>query len=184
MALSGAGLGLLFDTYRVVSGEFRFPRWLIPPLDLLYWLAGTVVVFRILFESNGGEVRLYVFLAILIGVSFYFGLLSGYVVRTIRNLIETCRKIIRFLLRLGNILFIKPFVWLYGASIVFLGFLAAFSIFLFKLVIQLAYPFWRFLMWIGKPLLAAFGRLIRAERWLYPAVRSIARWVAKVKSWF
>ncbi|WP_274365910.1 spore cortex biosynthesis protein YabQ [Paenibacillus thermotolerans] len=184
MALSGAGLGLLFDTYRVVSGEFRFPRWLIPPLDLLYWFAGTLAVFRILYESNGGEVRMYVFLALLIGVSFYFGLLSGLVVRLIRTIIRFCLKTVRFALWLGNIMFIKPIMWLYRASIVILGFLAALSIFLSKLMLQLAYPFWRFLTWVGKPLFSALGRLVRAERWLVPIGRTIAAWIAKVKSWF
>jgi spore cortex biosynthesis protein YabQ len=184
MALSGAGLGLLFDTYRVLSGEFRFPRWLIPPLDLLYWFASTLAVFRALYASNGGEVRLYVFIAILIGVSFYFGLLSTAVIRTIRLIIEAFRRTIRFLLHLGNILLIKPLIGIYKIAIVFLGFLAAISIFLCKLVLQLTYPMWKLLLWIFKPLFLALGKLIRAERWLEPIGQAVSRWFAKVKSWF
>ncbi|WP_199623993.1 spore cortex biosynthesis protein YabQ [Paenibacillus alkalitolerans] len=184
MAVSGAGLGLLFDTYRVLSGEFRFPRWLIPPLDLLYWFAGTLAVFRVLYESNGGEVRLYVFLALLIGVSFYFGLLSPAVVRTIRFLIGIFKKAVRAILYIGNLLLIKPSIGLYRVSIVFLGFLAALSIFIFKVVIQLAYPLWKLLHWMFKPLVHACGKLVRADRWLIPVGRVVSKWIAKVKSWF
>jgi spore cortex biosynthesis protein YabQ len=184
MALSGAGLGLLFDTYRVLSGEFRFPRWLIPPLDLLYWFAGTLAVFRVLYISNGGELRLYVLLALMIGVSFYFGRMSPAVIRTIRFFIEVCRRVVRFMLRLGNLLIIKPAIGLYRVTIVFFGFLAALSIFLFKLVLQLAYPLWKLLSWMLRPLIAKLGTLIRAERWLIPAGQVLLRWIAKVKSWF
>jgi spore cortex biosynthesis protein YabQ len=184
MALSGAALGLLFDAYRVLSGEFRFPRWLIPPLDLLFWFAGTLAVFRVLYESNGGELRLYVLLALMIGLSFYFGLMSPGVIRVIRFVIKVCRQIVLFFRRLFHLLVIKPLIGLYRVAIVFLGFLAALSIFLSRLVIQLAYPLWKLLSWIFRPLVSKLGKLIRAERWLFPAGQVISRGIAKVKKWF
>jgi spore cortex biosynthesis protein YabQ len=182
MICSGVALGLLFDTYRVLSGEFRFPRWIIPPLDLLYWAVGTLAVFRILFLSNGGEVRLYVFLAMMIGVSFYFGLLSGFFIKGIGWTIERIKQLIRSLIRLGDLFIIRPLIGLYRAFIIFLGFLAALSIFLTKLVLQLLYPLWKIAVWMLRPLGVKLFGLIRGDRWLLPVVRRISHWISKTIS--
>ncbi|HZG77746.1 MAG TPA: spore cortex biosynthesis protein YabQ [Paenibacillus sp.] len=174
MMLSGAALGLLFDGYRVLSGELRFPRWIIPPLDILYWAVGTVAVFRVLFLSNGGEVRIYVFLALMIGVSFYFALLSGFAVKTIRWTIGRVKALIRLLIRLGDLLVVRPLVGLYRLVIVILGFLAALSIFLGKLVLQLLYPLWKIARWLFRPLGRRLYKLVRGDAWLAPSVRFAA----------
>ncbi|MCI3923259.1 spore cortex biosynthesis protein YabQ [Paenibacillus sp. TRM 82003] len=179
MIASGAALGLLFDAYRVVSGEFRFPRWSIPPLDLLYWGVGTFVVFRVLFLSNGGEVRLYVFLALGIGICFYFGLLSNGFVRAIRWSIERIKAFVRFLIRLGNVLVVRPLIGLYRVLLVFLGFLAALSIFLGKVMIQLLYPLWKIAVWILRPLGSRLYALIRGDRWLRPVANRISQWTTR-----
>lgn len=179
MIASGAALGLLYDAYRVVSGEFRFPRWIIPPLDLLYWAVGTLAVFRVLYLSNGGEVRFYVFLALGIGVCFYFALLSGGIVRTIRWSIGRFKALIRWTLRLGNLLIVRPLIGLYRVLLVFLGFLAALSIFLGKVVLQLLYPMWKIAVWILWPLGLRLYALVRGDRWLRPAARRISRWTER-----
>ncbi|WP_309122871.1 spore cortex biosynthesis protein YabQ [Paenibacillus sp.] len=183
MMLSGAALGLLFDGYRVLSGELRFPRWIIPPLDILYWAVGTVAVFRVLFLSNGGEVRIYVFLALMIGVSFYFALLSDVFVNVIRWSIGRIKALIRMLIRLGDLLVVRPLIALYRLAIVILGFLAALSIFLGKLVLQLLYPLWKITLWIGRPLGRRVSRLVRAEAWLTPSARFVADVLRRTGLW-
>lgn len=183
MMLSGASLGLLFDGYRVLSGELRFPRWIIPPLDILYWAVGMIAVFRVLFLSNGGEVRIYVFLALMIGVSFYFALLSDVFVKAIRWSVGRIKALIRTLIRLGDLLIVRPLIALYRLVIVILGFLAALSIFLGKLVLQLLYPLWKIALWIGRPLGRRVYRLVRAEAWLKPSVRFVADVLRRTGLW-
>jgi len=183
MMASGTALGLLFDGYRVLSGELRFPRWIVPPLDILYWAVGTAAVFRVLYLSNGGEVRLYVFLALLIGVSFYFALLSPLFVKLFRRAIDLTRRCIRFGIRVVDALVVRPAIGLYRLCIVILGFLAALSIFLGKLVLQLLYPLWKFVLWIARPLGRQALRLVRAEAWLLPALRAAAKALQRVGIW-
>lgn len=183
MMASGAALGLLFDGYRVLSGELRFPRWIIPPLDILYWTVGTIAVFRVLFLSNGGEVRLYVLLALMIGVSFYFALLSGLFIRIFRWGIEAVRRTIRLFLRLGDALIVRPLIAIYRICIVILGFFAALSIFLGKLMLQLLYPLWKLACWIGKPLGRHASRLVRADAWLVPGIRFMAGFLQRIGLW-
>ncbi len=61
MFLSGHGLGVMYDMYRVLSRQFRAPKWIIPFLDVVYWVVATLLVFLALFYSNQGEVRMFVF---------------------------------------------------------------------------------------------------------------------------
>lgn len=183
MMASGAALGLLYDTYRVLSGEFRFPRWTTPPLDVLYWVIGTAAIYRVLYISNGGEVRLYVFLALMIGVSFYFGLLSGLLSKLMRWLIRKMVQFIQGLIRLGTILLIRPVVALYKLFIIILGFLGVVSIFLAKLMLQLLYPLWKITLWLMRPLGMRLYRLIGGDNWLRPAVRGIVGFAQKLRYW-
>ncbi|WP_052339991.1 spore cortex biosynthesis protein YabQ [Gorillibacterium massiliense] len=60
MLLSGAAMGAVFDTYRVLTGQLRISRWILPFLDILYWISVTVFVFQMLGASNQGQLRFFV----------------------------------------------------------------------------------------------------------------------------
>lgn len=160
MLLSGLGMGLVFDGYRVISNELRFSRWWIPVLDLLYWTAATIIVFRVLFESNDGEVRAYVFLGLLIGICCYFWLFSRPVIALVRWLIRAVRKMLHIGASIFELVIIKPLFLIYRLARVILGFLAALTIFLFKIVLQLTRPLWLLLGWLLGPVLRPLGRLL------------------------
>ena len=76
MLLSGIGMGVVFDGYRVVSDELRISRLWVPVFDLLYWIAATLAVFQVLSTSNEGEVRAYVFLGFCSASAVIFGCLA------------------------------------------------------------------------------------------------------------
>lgn len=153
MIASGIGMGAAFDGYRVVSHELRIGRLWIPVLDLLYWLAATLVVFRVLTETSEGEVRFYVFIGLFIGISFYFWLLSGTVIKLIRWSIGAARAVYRFTVRAVEVLIVKPFIGLYRVLRLILGFMLAASMFLLRIVLQLLRPFWQLLRWLLSPVL-------------------------------
>ncbi|WP_246067334.1 spore cortex biosynthesis protein YabQ [Paenibacillus koleovorans] len=141
MIAIGAGMGAIFDAYRVLSGQLRVPRWLIPPLDIAYWILSTLLVFRGLYESNHGEVRIFVFLGLIVGGWLYMRLLSDKFSRFVLFLIGLVRRLIRLLVRTFELLVIKPIYWLYRLIVVILGFVLAIAVFLYKVVLQLLYPF-------------------------------------------
>lgn len=167
MLLSGIGMGVIFDGYRVVSNELRFPRWTLPVLDMVYWLAASLIVFRVLYASNYGEVRAYVFLGLLIGVLCYYWLLSKPVIRTVKWLIDAVRALIRFTLRTFDLLIVKPVVLLYRFIRVLIGFGTALTIFLLKIVLQLVRPFWLLLRFLLGPLTRPLWR------WLGPKLSGL-----------
>jgi len=112
MVLCGLCMGLAFDVYRVACHRFPIARWTLPGLDVVYWAAATFLVFRVLLGSNEGEVRLYVFLGIGIGITGYFGLLSATLVRVISFLFRIAQKTLRFLWASVRVAFIRPVQWL------------------------------------------------------------------------
>ncbi|XEC94972.1 spore cortex biosynthesis protein YabQ [Paenibacillus tarimensis] len=160
MLLSGIGMGVAFDGYRVLSNRLRIGRLWIPVLDMLYWLAATIIVFRVLSASNEGEVRVYVFLGLLLGIGCYFWLFSSTVIAIVVWLIETIQKIVRLLIRCFDWLVLKPIVLLYRFVRIILGFFVVFTIFLFKIVIQLLRPFYLLLGWAARPLTGLVRRFL------------------------
>ncbi|MWC30179.1 spore cortex biosynthesis protein YabQ [Paenibacillus sp. MMS18-CY102] len=152
MLLSGIGMGIVFDGYRVVSHELRFAKWTLPLFDLLYWAAATLVVFQVLSAGNDGEVRAYVFLGLVIGVVVYFLMLSRSVIASVRWLIQAVRYLIGLVIRLFDLFIIRPLLVLYKLAKVLIGFLAALTIFSCKIVIQLIRPFWLLARWLFRPL--------------------------------
>lgn len=151
MLLSGIGMGIVFDGYRVVSDELRISRIWVPVFDLLYWIAATLTVFQVLSSSNHGEVRFYVFLGLLLGIGCYYWLFSKITVRLVRLLIETVRALTRFAVKCFRLLIVKPLVLLFRLAKLLLAFFLALTMFLFRIVVQLVRPFWLLLSWMTKP---------------------------------
>lgn len=161
MMLCGLAMGLAFDVYRVASHRFHVARWLLPALDAAYWAAATLGVFTVLLTSNQGEVRLYVFLGLGIGVTGYFGLLSSWMVRITGKLIDAFKALVLFAWRVVRALLIVPVLWVVRL--------------LAKLLDILFIVTAAAVLWTGKLLLRPFGALGR-RLWagLLPVRRKLA----------
>nr|MBC9204234.1 spore cortex biosynthesis protein YabQ [Paenibacillus sp. PL91] len=164
MLLSGLGMGTVFDGYRVISNELKFPRWWLPVLDVIYWMAAALVVFRVLYASNNGEVRAYVFIGLAIGVVLYYLLLSKIVIVSVKWIIGAVRKLIAIVLKCLDILIVKPILLIYKLIMVIFAFGSALTIFVLKTVVQLVRPFWKLFIWMARPVIRPLGR------WLTPFI--------------
>lgn len=167
MLLSGLSMGVVFDGYRVVSNELRFPRWWLPVLDVIYWMAAALAVFRVLYASNNGEVRAYVFLGLAVGVIVYYWALSKVVIQVVKWFIQAIRSLIAFMFRMVDLLLVKPIVLLYKLLKVILGFGTVLTIFLLKIMLQLVRPFWKLVAWMLGPLIRPIRRWLSSwmNRW-------------------
>ncbi|RKP45416.1 spore cortex biosynthesis protein YabQ [Cohnella endophytica] len=158
MMLCGLAMGMAFDVYRVASHRYHVARWLLPALDVAYWAAATLAVFGILLAKNEGEVRMYVFLGLGIGVTGYFGLFSQWVIKLTGKLIDTVNSLIHFLWKLFNTLIWTPFLWI-------VRLLAKLLDILFVITAAL-------LLWVGKLVFKPFAAL---TNWLWPKTLPIRR---------
>jgi spore cortex biosynthesis protein YabQ len=104
---NGMLIGLLFDGYRVLRGIMT-PKMLITDLgDLLFWLIATMLVFCTLIFINWGEVRVYIFIGLMIGFVLYMRLFSRYVLCLLVILWDYGQKGAAFL----NTIICKPLLW-------------------------------------------------------------------------
>ena len=170
MVLCGLAMGALFDFYRVTASRFRVPRWLLPALDIVYWMAATLGVFWVLLLYNQGEVRLYVFLGLAIGVTGYFGLFSTWVIKSVNLLISLLTRTAEWTQRLLRAVLLLP-----GAALV--RFLAKLLDILFVVIAAL-------LLWVLRLLLFPFRPLVRYvwER-LLPVRKKAAEQMEAVRGW-
>ncbi len=166
MILCGLAMGTAFDVYRVATHRFHVARWLLPGLDVVYWAAATLAVFNLLLNHNHGEVRMYVFLGLGIGVTGYFGLFSGTVAKVSGWVFEQLRRLLRVLWQIGDSLAFKPLKWM-------VRLLAKLLDIVFIVTAAL-------LLWLGKllykPLSGLFGwlwtKLLPVRRKFEPVVRT------------
>ncbi len=151
-------MGLVFDIYRVASHRFHVARWMLPALDVVYWAAATLGIFSILLDSNEGDVRMYVFLGLGIGVTGYFGLFSNWVMKLSGKLIDILQSLFRFLWKLVNVLVLVPIVWAVRllAKILDIAFIVTAAL----------------LLWTGKLVLKPFFAL---ARWLWPKLLPVRK---------
>lgn len=170
MMLCGLIMGMAFDVYRVASHRYQVARWLLPALDLAFWAAATLTVFGILLRNNEGEVRMYVFLGLGIGVTGYFGLFSQWIVKLAGKLIDAINSMFRFLWKLVNALIWTPFLWIVRllAKLLDIAFVvtAALLLWVFRLVFKpiavLANWIWPKTLPIRRkfdPMVQAYGRV-------------------------
>ncbi|CAM3692921.1 spore cortex biosynthesis protein YabQ [Marinicrinis lubricantis] len=178
MLISGQVLGAVFDMYRVISVQLHFRRWLIPILDLCYWIAATLFVFRMLYVSNHGEVRIYVFIALIIGVWAYYGLLSDTVIKYTKVWIRLVRRLIQLLIRTFEWVVIRPIRMLYRLCVIIFGIMTTVAVFIGKIVLQLLYPIWKILKWMASPL-TRIGWLRKTWDWLADQFQSIRSWLKR-----
>ena len=165
MVLCGICMGTAFDLYRVSFRRFRLPRWLLPALDAAFWAAATLTVFQVLRSHNHGEVRLYVFLGLGVGVTGYFGLASSWVIRTITWLLDAILRVGNWIWRMFRLVVIVP---------------VAFIVRLLARLLDVAFVVTAaLLLWTGRLLLAPLrppGRYLWAK--LLPVRRTVGRWRA------
>ncbi|MCE5287245.1 MAG: spore cortex biosynthesis protein YabQ [Pelosinus sp.] len=109
---TGAGLAVLFDVYRVIRRQCRFRTVLTYIGDFIYWVIATCIAFGMLLASNGGEIRLYVFIGLLSGAVLYYQLLSRYVIKSIMRMLRIAGGCLKYLFFVWQHIICKPLRWL------------------------------------------------------------------------
>jgi spore cortex biosynthesis protein YabQ len=146
MACSGVVLGIAYDFIEVLVREFRIKRWVSAIIDIGYWLAATLFVFQVLVYANYGQVRIFIFIGLLLGVMFYFYIWSRYVRLTITWVIHFIVRLLQWLIRIVRLLIIRPILYLYRLLLIVLGFFMGVSMFIAKIMVQWFRHVWKWIM--------------------------------------
>lgn len=91
---NGIVIGILFDFFRISRRVVKTGDLMTYIEDLIFWiLTGSIVLYSI-FVFNNGEIRLFMFLAIIIGIISYMLLFSSYVIKINVKIINIFKKIL------------------------------------------------------------------------------------------
>jgi spore cortex biosynthesis protein YabQ len=104
----GSAFGASLDTYNRFLRRAKRKSWIVFINDFLFWSLQGLAVFYVLFVINQGELRFYIFIALLCGFAAYQSLLKQGFLRLLETLIEAIAAIFRFFVRMAHLLIYKP----------------------------------------------------------------------------
>lgn len=93
--IGGVAIALIYDIFRIKRKAVKTGKFMTYIEDLFFWLLVAVVMFTMLYYSNEGELRSYLFLGAFIGVVFYALLFSKPIMNSSLFIINIIRKIFK-----------------------------------------------------------------------------------------
>lgn len=94
-SLTGVIIGFLFDFFRILRRSFKTPNIITYIEDILFWvLTGLLILYNIWY-FNDGEIRIFMFLGIIIGILLYISTLSNFIVRLFSKILITIIKVLK-----------------------------------------------------------------------------------------
>src|SRR5699024_169239 len=117
MVLGGMYLGFATETFRRISVIWKERQALTYLLEIGYWIIQTCILFFLLYQVNDGELRLYIFLACLLGYSIYQVMFKSIYQRVLEFFIKLIVALTRGLIRIIVTLIIRPVSWIVQAAV-------------------------------------------------------------------
>ncbi|AUJ60956.1 spore cortex biosynthesis protein YabQ [Bacillus velezensis] len=144
----GAWLGASLDTYRLFVSRAKTARWLLFIHDILFWIVQGLLFFYVLLNVNEGELRVYIFLAVLLGIATYQSLFKRMYIKILKFAIHLAVSLYQFAKKLIQHVLFRPVLLLFKLLI---GLITVISLYsyrvsaffakcLFKIVAFLLYP--------------------------------------------
>ena len=118
--INGILIGLLFDFFRILRRIIKTNDIVTYIEDILFWILTGFIILYSIFVFNDGQLRLYMFLGIILGAFTYMIFISSYVIKINIKIINFLRKVVnimiapfKFLLNILRRIFIKPITFLF-----------------------------------------------------------------------
>ena len=122
--INGIIIGIFFDFFRILRKSFKTSDFSTYIEDLLFWILTGFSILFTLFKYNNGEIRLYMFLAIAIGILLYMLIFSSYIIRINVSIILLLKKLfkkiiyfifipIKFILKIVKKIIFKPISFIF-----------------------------------------------------------------------
>jgi spore cortex biosynthesis protein YabQ len=145
LAMIGMGslFGVSLDTYNRFLQRQRRKTWIVFINDVLFWMYQGLSIFYVLFSVNQGELRFYIFLALLCGFAAYQSLMRRLYLKLLEWLISVAVSTYQIMVGIFRTLILRPLRFL-GLSILSLLLLAG------KGLLLLGKTAWRFSLWVLK----------------------------------
>ena len=118
--VDGILIGLLFDLFRISRKVIKTNDIITYIEDILFWILTGIIILYSIFVFNNGELRLFMFLGIILGAITYMLFISSYVIKINIKIITLIKKIVKIvfipvqiILNLLRRIFVKPVTFLF-----------------------------------------------------------------------
>ena len=106
-SLTGVAIGILFDIFRILRRSIKTLDIITYIEDILFWiLTGLLILYNIWYFNNG-EIRIFMFLGIIMGILVYMSTLSNIIIKIFSKILQTIIKILELPFKTINIIFRK-----------------------------------------------------------------------------
>ncbi|MDP4095041.1 MAG: spore cortex biosynthesis protein YabQ [Bacillota bacterium] len=95
--LGGAIISFIYDLFRIKRKAIKTGTLGMLLEDTLYWIIVTIVIFFIVYLSNDGELRGYIFIGVILGVILYLLLLSKFVIGSALIVLRLLYRVFKFI---------------------------------------------------------------------------------------
>ncbi len=98
--LVGFLIGLLFDMFRISRRTFKTSDIVTSIEDILFWLLSGLLIIFSLFKFNNGDIRAYIIVGLIAGISIYILVFSKLIINTLVKIITFIKKIISKIIKI------------------------------------------------------------------------------------
>lgn len=91
---NGVLIGILFDFFRILRKSFKTSDIVTYIEDFLFWILTGFSILYFMFVFNNGEIRLFMFLGIAVGITLYMLIFSSFLIKINVTIITSLKKII------------------------------------------------------------------------------------------
>ena len=93
-SLTGVVIGILFDFFRILRRSFKTSNIITYVEDILFWILTGVLILYNIWYFNNGEIRIYMFLGIIMGLLIYMLTLSNIIVSLFSKILKMLIRIL------------------------------------------------------------------------------------------
>ena len=93
-SLTGVEIGILFDFFRILRRTIKTGNIVTYIQDILFWIFTGILVLYNIWYFNNGEIRVYMFLGIIIGTLIYMSTLSNIFVKLFTKILSMIIKVL------------------------------------------------------------------------------------------
>lgn len=91
---NGVLIGILFDFFRILRKSFKTSDIVTYIEDFLFWILTGFSILYFMFVFNNGEIRLFMFLGIAVGITLYMLIFSSFLIKINVTIITFLKKVI------------------------------------------------------------------------------------------
>ena len=106
-SLTGVIIGILFDFFRILRKTIKTPNIITYIEDVIFWILTGILILYNIWYFNDGEIRIYMFLGIILGVLIYMSILSKMIILIFSKILQTIIKILEIPFKTIKLIFTK-----------------------------------------------------------------------------